>query len=288
MAEKQSDEITIRKYLLGNIDPKSELAESLDERMLTDRDFSALADCVEEEIIQDYLEDDLGPSERAAVEQHFLRPPERQERLRRAYLLNRHLAAREAEQEQLKRAPAPLRPGRPVLWTSYAGWAAALLLMISAGYLVNSQRALRSEVAQKTEDLERAHEQAAIARAKSESAFAALPQPAAQLNFYGREQGLVRGAQLRSLQQVAVGTKTLNVQLLLDGILIKPGCQVLLQSKAGKMAWFSPVPVSPYDNYSGVLVFNVPVDGIAPGEYQFKVSQCTSSEQTFPFRVSKP
>jgi hypothetical protein len=286
MAEKQSDETTIREYLLGNIDPESELAERLDERLLTDRDFSALTDRIEEEIIQDYLEGELEPSERAAMERYFLRPPERQKKLRRARLLNRHLAARGDEQEQLKRAPAPPRPSRVALWTSYAGWAAALLLMISAGYLVNSQRALRSEVAQKTEDLERAHEQAAIAKASLESAFAALPQPAAQLNFYGREPGLVRGTHLRSLPQVATGTKTLNVQLLLDNITIKPGCQVLLQSKAGKMAWFSQVPVSHYDNYSGVLVFNVPVDGIAPGEYQFKVSQCTSSEQTFPFQIS--
>ncbi len=287
MAEKQSDETTIREYLLGNIDPDSELAESLDERMLMDRDFSALADLIEEEIMQDYLEGGLPPSKRVAIEQHFLRPPERQKKLRRARQLNRHLAARGAEQEQFKPATEPLRRSRLALWTSYAGWAAALLFLIPAGYMVNTQRALRSEIAQKTEDLEKAHEQAAIAKAKLESAFAALPQPAAQLNFYGQESGLVRGAHLRSLPQVATGTKTLNVQLLVDNITIKlPDCQVLLQSKAGKMAWFSQVPVSHYDNYSGVLVFNVPVDGIAPGEYQFKVSQCTSSEQTFPFQIS--
>src|ERR1041385_6333709 len=109
MAEKQSDETTIREYLLGNIDPKSEFAESLDERMLMDRNFSALVDCIEEEIIQDYLEGDLDPSERAMVERRFLLPPERQKKLRRAYLLNRHLAARRPPPAPRRRTKTPPR-----------------------------------------------------------------------------------------------------------------------------------------------------------------------------------
>ncbi len=284
MATKQSDETAIREYLLGNIDPESDLAESLDERMLMDRDFSALADRVEEEIIQDYLEGELEPSQRAAMERHFLRPPERQKKLRRAYLLNRYLAARDAEQEQLK--PAPVLPRRNpfALWTSYAGWAAAILLMIAAGYLVNSRRVLQSEVAQKTRELELVREQATTAEAKSQSALAGLPQPVANLNFYG--QGVARGNGSPSTQQIVTRPRTLHVELLLGGI-TQPRCQVLLQSAAGKMVWFSQAQASPSGRYS-VLVFNVSVDGIAPGDHEFKVSQCTSSEQAFPFHVSSP
>jgi hypothetical protein len=282
MAEKQSDETTIREYLLGNIDPESELAERLDERLLTDRDFSALTDRIEEEIIQDYLEGELEPSERAAMERYFLRPPERQKKLRRARLLNQHLAARGAEQEQSK--PAPVIPRRSRLWTSYAGWAAALLLIIPAGYLVNSQRILQSEITQKNKDLEREREKAASAEMKLQSTLAGLPRPVANLNFYG--QGIARSSHSPSTQQIATGPRTLHVELLLSGI-TQPQCQVLLQSAAGKMAWFSQTQAFPSGKYFE-LVFNVPVDGIMPGEYEFKISQCQSSEQPpFPFQVSE-
>jgi|SRR6267142_2526560 len=284
MAEKQPDETAIREYLLGNIDPKSELAENLDERMLMDRDFSALADHIEEEIIQDYLEGDLGPSDRAAMERHFLRPPERQKKLRRAYLLNRHLAARGAEQEQFKRGPVPPWRSRLALLTSYAGWAAALLLMIPASYLVNSQRALQSEVAQKTRDLEREREHTASAESKLHIALAGLPQPVANLNFYG--QGVVRGNRSPSTQQIVTGPRTLHVELLLGGV-TQPRCQTQMQSTAEKMAWFSQTQASPSGRYF-VLIFDVPVDGIAPGNYEFKVSRCTSLEQHFSFQVSSP
>lgn len=283
MAEKQSDETTIREYLLGNIDPDSELAESMDERMLRDRDFSALADRIEEEIIQDYLEGDLNPSDRAAMERHFLRPPERQKKMRRAYLLNRHLAARGDEQEPFKPAPVPPQRNRLALWISYAGWAAALLLIIPAGYLVNSQRALQSEVAQKTRDLDRERELAAIAKAELQRAFAALPQPVANLDFYG--QGVVRGS-LEARRPIRTETRTLHVELLLASV-TRPRCQILLQSTAGKMAWFSQSQAFPSGRYFA-LVFNVPVDGIAPGYYKFEISQCTSAGETFSFSVSGP
>ncbi len=283
MAEKQSDETTIREYLLGNIDPKSEFAESLDERLLMDKEFSALADLIEEEIIQDYLEGGLAPSERVAMEHHFLRPPERQKKLRRARQLNQYLATRGAEQEQFKPAPVPVRRIRLALWTSYAGWAAALLFLIPAGYLVNSQRALQLEVAQKTRDLERERAQAANAEVKLQRAFATLPQPVANLNFYG--QGVARGYP-EARRTISTEARTLHVELLLGGI-TQPRCQVLLQSAAGKMAWFSQVKAVNSGKYFA-LVFNVPMDGIESGYYGFKVSQCTSPAAIFPFDVSGP
>lgn len=284
MAEMQPDETTIRQYLLGQVDAKSDLAESLDERMLMDRNFSALVDCIEEEIIQDYLEGDLDQMERAAMERYFLRPPERQEKLRRARLLNQHLAARGAEQEQSKPAPVIARRSRLALWTSYAGWAAALLLIAPVGYLMNSQRALQSDLSQKASELEKEHERTANAEVKLQSALAPLPQPVASLNFYG--QGVVRGNDSPSTQQIGAGPRTLDVQLLL-GSITQPlqSCHILLQSEAGKMVWLSQAQASPAGEYFA-LVFSVPVDGIAPGEYRFKVSQCVSREQAFPFQIS--
>lgn len=284
MAEKQPDETTIRQYLLGQIDAQSELAETLDQRMLMDDDFSALADRIEDEIMQDYLEGDLDPAERAAVEWHFLRPHERKEKLRRAYLLNRHLAAMRTRQEQFQPTPVLPRPSRLALWNSYAGWAAALLLIAPVGYLMYSQRALQSEVSQKTGELEREHQRVANAEARLQSDLAALPQPVANLNFYG--QGVVRGKGSSSTEQIGAGPRTLHVELLLGGI-TQPRCEVLLQSAAGKMAWFSQVQAIHSGKYFA-LVFNVPVDSIAPGDYAFKVSQCASPEQAFTFQISSP
>jgi hypothetical protein len=74
---------------------------------------------------------------------------------------------------------------------------------------------------------------------------------------------------------------------LLLASITQPRCQVLLQSAAGKMAWLSQTQAFPSGKYFA-LVFNVPVDDIAPGGYEFKVSECANREKPFSFQVSGP
>ena len=75
-------EANIREYLLGRLDPNSKLVENIDEQILTVPEFSTTIDVVEDEIIEQYLEGSLNQGDTRAVERHFLRPLDRQRKLR--------------------------------------------------------------------------------------------------------------------------------------------------------------------------------------------------------------
>src|SRR5437899_4121420 len=107
------EETNIREYLLGRLQQDTpELSERLEERLLADDDFSRTVDLVEDEIIEEYLEGTLDAADKQTVEQHFLRPPERQKKLRFARLLHHHLETMERGVRQESAPP-------PVSWRSH-------------------------------------------------------------------------------------------------------------------------------------------------------------------------
>jgi len=71
---------TIRQYLLGRL-PEEEL-EVVDKRLVTDPAFYEELLMVEDELIDDYIAQDLSSEERQSFENHFLMTPERQKKLR--------------------------------------------------------------------------------------------------------------------------------------------------------------------------------------------------------------
>src|ERR1700761_7357045 len=92
MEEPVIDDNLIREYLLGRVDDDQEMVDRFDEQLISNPEFSMSVDIVEDEIIEEYLEGSLSAEDRHAVERHFLRPPERQRKLRNARLLRHHLA----------------------------------------------------------------------------------------------------------------------------------------------------------------------------------------------------
>lgn len=91
MEISQSDQVMLRQYLLGQLEPDAKSTERLEERLLMESDFAEFAEVIEDEIIEDYLEGSLDSADREAVEKHFLRPRQRQEKLRLARLVSRRL-----------------------------------------------------------------------------------------------------------------------------------------------------------------------------------------------------
>ena len=138
----------IREYLLGRLDSDAELVESIDEQILTDPEFSISVDVIEDEIIEEYLEGSLNSEDTRAVERHFLRPPERQRKLKTARLFSRYL---EAESRNVKtEQPAP---ARSLFKVFRVGWAlpsfrtcaeiaASAVFVISILTLLNQRREL--------------------------------------------------------------------------------------------------------------------------------------------------
>src|SRR6516225_677122 len=89
-----STEHAIRQYLLGKLNDQDGLEDSLSLQILTDDELSEIADVIEDEIIEDYLDGTLSATDKKAVEEYFLSPVERKEKLRFAKLLRDHLASK--------------------------------------------------------------------------------------------------------------------------------------------------------------------------------------------------
>src|ERR1700733_11122672 len=142
------DEAAIRAYLLGRIGPdEEEMSTQIDERMLADPEFSLLIDVMEDEILEAYIDGELSTGDIEAVESHFLKPPERQRKLRRMRLISRRLPSLAAERytasaEAQPRAGSSGR-GRVVIFPSVRTWAeiaAGLALVTCTIYFWNEER----------------------------------------------------------------------------------------------------------------------------------------------------
>ncbi|MBZ5524548.1 MAG: hypothetical protein LAP21_20100 [Acidobacteriia bacterium] len=142
-----SDEKLVREYLLGFL--PGEERERIERRFLADSEFESFVNLVEDEIIDEYLDDagDLTEGDRRAIEDHFLRPPERQRKLAFARMLRSRLQSKEDDAGIRPLVPPPLRPP---LFSAGASAALLALVIITAGsalYIVDLRRNLQIEVA---------------------------------------------------------------------------------------------------------------------------------------------
>lgn len=94
---------TIRDYLLGSL--LAEQQAQFEERLLTsDQVYEELV-IVEDELIDEYLREELPASDRESFESHFLAAPEHQEKLRFARTFRKYVAAESAVRPQEDAAP---------------------------------------------------------------------------------------------------------------------------------------------------------------------------------------
>src|ERR1700694_938510 len=135
-----SDEALLREYLLGTLEEQD--CDQIEEKLLSDEEFSKLVDLIEDEIIDEYVDGSLSKRDKWAVESYFLCPPDRQRKLKFARLLRSRL------QEDL---PKPLPFPRPTLWVYWgASSAVAAMLLVTASlgfYVAKLRHSLEAEAA---------------------------------------------------------------------------------------------------------------------------------------------
>src|SRR5215469_9405616 len=98
----------IRQYLLGRLDDNEELENSVSEGILFQNDMSEMADLIEDEIIEQYLDGTLDTSDKNDVEKYFLRPAKRRERLQFARMLRDRLRTYQPDIVPLSQDASPL------------------------------------------------------------------------------------------------------------------------------------------------------------------------------------
>lgn len=90
MSEKDVEKIELRNYLLGNIAVEAE-KEKVEERLMLDDAYFQEMIWQEEELVQDYVDDELTSDERRAFENHFLISDERRKKVNFARALRKYV-----------------------------------------------------------------------------------------------------------------------------------------------------------------------------------------------------
>lgn len=125
------DKHEMRNYLLGNLD--AERRAAIEESILCDPGVYEELLVAEEELIDQYLTNNLSPSERQHFDTHFLITAERQKNLRFGRLLRRYLNS-QADLKAKSPSPAPAHISYPFVTGSYARDAT---LAVSAAVVVS-------------------------------------------------------------------------------------------------------------------------------------------------------
>lgn len=288
METRRSEELTLRQYLLGRLDAPSEITERLEERILMDSDFAELAGVIEDEVIEDYLQGVLDLEDRDAVEKHFLRPPERQEKLRIARLVNRSLESSTRSDFSADAGATPRHQKSkdisPALWRpSIRLWAeltACALLVISLTYAFKAHQQVQTTQVQNGQQLAAEHDRSLQIERQMED-LRKVAQPSTVM-FSLLQPGIRRGDSPVPTVQIGSGTQRIHLQIALPSA--PPGpVDLRLESAAGKRIWtaYGLAPVR--DGESAILILDVPAQGIEPGDYQVVINQPNGSGLAYAF-----
>ena len=140
---KTNEQLLIRQYLLGRLSEADRL--SFEEKLLTDNNFFAELLIVEDELIDNYLDDQMSKTDSESFRTSFLTTPERVQKLRFAKNLKSYAtkhAETFAEQESARESES--KPARPFFGGffsrspsfSYALAAAAILILTAVSWAV--------------------------------------------------------------------------------------------------------------------------------------------------------
>ena len=269
-------EDTIRQYLLGRLDDQGELENSLSQQMLFDKELSEFVDMIEDQIIENYVDKTLNAADKKAVEEYFLRPPQRQEKLRFAQLLKDHFegeARLQAEKKpEVRRESPPVHPDHAMgnvlalhlhsHFRTYCEFALLVLLTLSSlFYLDRIRHQLQSQIAESRKIQGQLEGQLAQERELSANLVRQVEelQPSVALSWSTfRDYGNIPEVEIRPFTQ--------RIKVSIPGV--PPGSyDVSLKPSAQEPIW-SQIGVAPS---SGILRVEIPAKGIVAGEYRLLI-----------------
>src|SRR5215510_8145941 len=102
----QEEKNLIRQYLLGQLDDTDQ--EQVELKLMSDSSYAQEFDITVDEITDQYVAGELSQDERSLVEKHFLKAPDRREKVAFASALASHVA--HSSKPTPRVAPAPSKP----------------------------------------------------------------------------------------------------------------------------------------------------------------------------------
>src|ERR1041384_1627073 len=148
MAADLNNEKLIARYLLGDLPEEQQVA--IEDRAFADKDYLALVTAVENDLIDEYVRQELSPTERQQFERQFLASAERRKRVEFAKALARvpertvvSETAKWSWRDSLYALISGLNPAAKIAFA-----AAMLLLIVGGAWLLTATLRLRSQLTQ--------------------------------------------------------------------------------------------------------------------------------------------
>jgi hypothetical protein len=290
------DPYQIRQYLLGRLDGNEELENSLSEAILFQGEMSEMADLIEDEIIEQYLDGTLDTADKNDVEEYFLRPAERREKLQLSRLLRDRFQTLQPDAVPLTQdvskssrmgvpQAGPLSSlHRPSFFRAYGQLTALVLLCIVSVTYMSSLRKRQGRL-----EAALAHEQdrAAILEKRSllfQSRTLPLYLVPDATRALGEPIPYVEIKPSAELALVDIGLRSCVSGHAYDVVLEKAG--------GGEPLWAARLPCIMSLSGDARLVFELPVQGVESGRYSLVVSSTlpgSSHQEHYEFeaRVTK-
>jgi len=308
-------EETIRKYLLGTLSQADQ--ERLEERLMTEDDVFSQVLIHEDELIDEYLSEDLSAQEKEAFERHFLAAPERRQKLGFARALTKYVDAPERTKAQVtqpsfyKAFIALFRVQNPIVQYAFAAVALVLTVGISWSILkvwrlqsevgqirdhqatsqiaVNSLTQQLSEAQKRSQDLMEQLGQQQQSRAALEEQMASLQWPA--ILSFPLTPGLVRDLGATRKLVVPPAAKLVELSLSVDGESYDNYRAVLQGASGEEVLSLNRLNLTRKDGNS-VVVMTTPASLLDPGDYIVRLSGLKSGSPPedigrYSFRVSR-
>lgn len=298
MENRVINDLQIREYLLGRLEGDPELVEQIDEQILTDAQISIIVDVVEDEIMEEYIEGSLCADDLQSVERHFLRPPERQRKLRNARLLNQHLAMTSLERERLEQLDT--QRGLLLSWTrvlkvphfrTYAEFAVAAVFVVAIAFLVYQRRELGMAVNRTNQQLSEERQKEIALNQQVQPKLQTLTPSTSELHLF--EAGITRGKGQLPTVNLSNASGTLHIEVAISSDLtdkVRPSAgkyQVQLKRLGQKTIFWSRDSVDPLFVPGGaILRLDLP-EGILPiGICELVAKQPGKTALSYSFIVS--
>ena len=106
--KETNEQKQLRKYALGKIGEGDERS-AIEERIMTDDDYFQKLTMVEEDLIQEYVDENLAPADRANFEKCFLISAENRQKVKFARALRKYVDETKAAPEAKKSRPSSIR-----------------------------------------------------------------------------------------------------------------------------------------------------------------------------------
>lgn len=280
--DNENSEGVIRDYLLGRLDANDEVSSRIDERAIMDSEFSEQLEVIEDEIIEDYLEGNLSAKDREACESHFLRPPERQRRLRSARLLVLHLAdpGNVYDPKEVRRE-TPLNKSllKFRVYRGYLEVAAGILFVASLVYLVRQHRELTEALDEQRQQLLQQGKESA----QLNSPLDVLHKPSVKATLNLLEPGTLRGDTHLPTLRSGLSGQTIQTQVALPpGVTGIFALEILCDEKT---VWSQGPMISKTIKEGAVLSFDFPGQVLREGDCKLELRRVSHDVISYPFVV---